>query len=424
MTNNAEPIGSSTTTPLLLGLMKNRKLGTMEALTMGFLAAQAVFGAYRRHRQRDIEKRTVALKFKEDTEEYVWLCRWLAKQPRLEDESRGRIFTARHLDGNGRSHGLCIPCGDQPSDSRRDSWALIPDNLQGFRFENLVISIAKEEPRREEVSSYFSRTVVLSCITRDMGAVERLLASIHDAGTEESKIPHIPRVMALTTWGDWTEVRKAPSNRNPVLPKGILESLAADMKWFIDNEDWYHSVGVPYRRGYLFHGIPGSGKTTTAISLASQFKRDIYILPLDGLNDEKIMQAIRGAGRDGVLVIEDIDCASVSNERETQQTAISKVSPTLMGLLNAIDGAATPEGRILIATTNRRDVLDKALIRPGRFDQQFEFTHADYHQILELCRRFGLNSDAESLAEQWHAENLSMATVQQRLIERCGLGAR
>lgn len=410
-----------------MSMLKKRKPNTMEALTMGFLAAQAIVGAYRKMRQHRIEQQTVQLKFKEDTEEYVWLCRWLAKQPRIEDESRGRVFTARHLDGNGRSHGICAPCSpcDQPAeDSRRAAWALIPDNLQGFRFEGLIISIAKEEPRRDDVSSYYTRTVVLSCITRDMGAVERLLASIHDAGTEESKVPHVPRVMALTTWGDWTEVRKAPANRTPVLPKGILESLTADVKWFIENEGWYHSVGVPYRRGYLFHGIPGSGKTTTAISLASQFKRDIYILPLEGLSDEKIMQAIRGAGRDGVLVIEDIDCASVSNERETQQASTVKSAPTLMGLLNAIDGAATPEGRILIATTNRRDVLDKALIRPGRFDRQFEFTHADYHQILELCRRFGLNGESEPTAEQWHSENLSMATVQQRLIERCGLGAK
>lgn len=393
---------------------------------MGFLAAQAVWGAFRKIRQQRIEQRTVTLKFKEDTEEYSWLCRWLSKQPRIEDESRGRVFTAKHADGRG-GRGLCGPCDTSSSQeqSRRDEWALIPDNLQGFKFEDLIISIAKDEPQRGKgFQAYFTRTVVLSAVTRDMGAIDRLLASIHDAGNEASKTPHIPRVMALTPWGDWTEVRKAPSNRTPVLPKGILESLTADVKWFVENEGWYHSVGVPYRRGYLFHGIPGSGKTTTAISLASHFNRDIYVLPLDGLSDEKIMQAIRSAGRDGVLVIEDIDCAAVSNERETQQVAATKDSPTLMGLLNAIDGVATPEGRILIATTNRREVLDKALIRPGRFDREFEFTHADYHQILELCRRFGLNGESEPAAEQWHSEGLSMATVQQRLIEKCGLGTK
>lgn len=393
---------------------------------MGFLAAQALWGVFQKIRHQRKEQRTVTLKFKEDTEEYFWLCRWLAKQPRIEDESRGRVFTAKHSDGrNGR--GLSYPCeaSDHQEQSRRDEWALIPDNLQGFKFEELIISISKDEPQRcDDFKSYFTRTVVLSVVTRDMQAIERLLASIYDAGNETSKVPHIPRVMALTAWGDWTEVRKAPANRTPVLPKGILESLTADVKWFTENEGWYHSVGVPYRRGYLFHGIPGSGKTTTAISLASQFNRDIYVLPLEGLSDEKIMQAIRSAGRDGVLVIEDIDCASVSNERENQPAGAGKDSPTLMGLLNAIDGVATPEGRILVATTNRREVLDKALIRPGRFDCEFEFKHADYHQILELCRRFGLNGESEPTAEKWHAENLSMATVQQRLIEKCGLGLK
>lgn len=427
--NAITPTGSAPArNNMLTKLIKGHKPGTVEAVTIGILAAQTAFEAYRKMKARNIERKTVTLRFQEGSEEYGWLCRWLAKQPRIENESTGRAFSVKHFSaGYGRG---CLPtagdCDSSSDESQRHDWALVPDNLSGFKFENLIIGISRDEPKRDEFKTLLVRTLVLTCITEDMAAVDRLLADIYDAGNEASKTPHIPRVMALSTWGDWTEVRKAPSNRTPVLPKGILESLTADVKWFIDNEGWYHSVGVPYRRGYLFHGIPGSGKTTTAISLASHFNRDIYVLPLDGLSDEKIMQAIRNAGRDGVLVIEDIDCAAVSNEREraTQQTATAKDSPTLMGLLNAIDGVATPEGRILIATTNRREVLDKALIRPGRFDREFEFVHADYHQILELCRRFGLNGESEPTAEQWHSEGLSMATVQQRLIEKCGLGTR
>jgi hypothetical protein len=406
---------------------KGAKLNPVETLAIGVMVAQAAYSGINKWRERRAQMRTVTLKFREDTPEYQWLCKWLAKQPRLSDESRGRTFSAKHLDSCDGRLSAPTAFSDEPPDAsaRRTAWALIPDNIQGFKFEDITLGISKDDaPKQDDMRSFLARTVTLTCVTRDMVAVERLLASIHDAGHEESKIPHVPRVMALTTWGDWSEVRKAPANRTPVLPKGILESLMADVKWFAENEGWYHSVGVPYRRGYLFHGIPGSGKTTTAISLASKFNRDIYVLPLEGLSDEKLMQAVRHAGRDGVLVIEDIDCASVSNERETQTQAKSKDTPTLMGLLNAIDGVATPEGRILIATTNRREVLDKALIRPGRFDREFSFSHADYHQILELCRRFGLNGESEPTAEQWHSESLSMATVQQRLIEKCGLGER
>lgn len=390
------------------------------------MVGQMAMSGIQKWRQRKIERNTVVLKFREGTEEYEWLVRWLAKQPRIESESSGRQFHVKHLNSSrryGAPCGITADSGDTTPTDDSSKWALIPENLQGFRFEELVISIAKDEPVKSEERGFLARSVSLSVITRDMGAVDRLLIAIWDAGNEHAEEVRIPRVLALNTWGDWTEVRKAPSNRIPVLPKGVLESLGHDVNWFLKNEDWYHSVGVPYRRGFLLHGIPGSGKTTTAISLASQFSKDIYLLPMDGLSDEKMLQAMRSAGRDAVLLIEDIDCATVTNDRDrTQQVATTSDQPTLQGLLNAIDGVATPEGRILIATTNRRNVIDEALIRPGRFDREFEFTHADYHQVLELCKRFGLGGESESVADKWHAENLSMAEVQKRLIERCGIG--
>lgn len=67
-------------------------------------------------------------------------------------------------------------------------------------------------------------------------------------------------------------------------------------------------------------------------------------------------------------------------------------------------------------------MLDPALIRPGRFDREVEFSHADFDQAAELCRRFGMNGEAEAIAHKWVKEELSMAAVQQRLIEQCGLG--
>ena len=66
--------------------------------------------------------------------------------------------------------------------------------------------------------------------------------------------------------------------------------------------------------------------------------------------------------------------------------SMSKV--TLSGLLNALDGLAAQEGRILFATTNKYDSLDPALCRPGRMDIHFEFKLASRHQAKKLFRRF------------------------------------
>jgi chaperone BCS1 len=113
---------------------------------------------------------------------------------------------------------------------------------------------------------------------------------------------------------------------------------------------------------------------------------------------------------DSLLLLEDIDCAW--NERAAKDDAKTL---TFSGLLNVLDGAATPEGRVTFMTTNHKGKLDDALIRPGRVDQQLEFKNATTEQIRELGHRF--NKSAAIDAEAWAGEQISMAQVQERLIQ-------
>lgn len=87
---------------------------------------------------------------------------------------------------------------------------------------------------------------------------------------------------------------------------------------------------------------------------------------------------------------------------------------TFSGLLNAIDGVAAQEGRVLVMTTNHPDRLDPALVRPGRVDVQQSFGRASPDQVRELFLRFypGQEYLAGVLAERVPPGTLSVATLQ------------
>lgn len=164
-----------------------------------------------------------------------------------------------------------------------------------------------------------------------------------------------------------------------------LERVVADMRRFYDAADWYAQRGVPWRRGYLFYGPPGTGKSSLARALASELDRDLATLDLarPGMSDDDLREAMLGAPKNAILVIEDIDAIFVQREASGQRSGVS-----FSGLLNAIDGVGAQEGRALVMTTNHRERLDPALIRPGRADLHVEMGYVGAQAAGALFERF------------------------------------
>ena len=74
---------------------------------------------------------------------------------------------------------------------------------------------------------------------------------------------------------------------------------------------------------------------------------------------------------------------------------------TFSGFLNALDGVRSQEGRIVIMTTNFKEKLDSALLRPGRIDEIYEISYASRYQIEKMCLRFYKNEKiAKEFAEK------------------------
>lgn len=183
-----------------------------------------------------------------------------------------------------------------------------------------------------------------------------------------------------------------------VIPEEIKELLIEDAKDFMDSEEWYGQRGIPWQRGWLLYGVPGSGKTSIIQALAGELGINIYVVSLAkrGLDDTSLSGLINSIPTRSIILMEDIDAAftaSLNRDAPTQQTytGLGSTNPstiTLSGLLNAIDGVQAQQGRLLFATTNKYLALDPALVRPGRLDVHIEFKSASKWQAAELFRRF------------------------------------
>ncbi|KAG8702515.1 hypothetical protein FRC11_011430, partial [Ceratobasidium sp. 423] len=171
-----------------------------------------------------------------------------------------------------------------------------------------------------------------------------------------------------------------------------------DAKDFMASENWYSERGIPFRRGYLLHGAPGSGKTSLIHALAGELKLDVYVISLSrrGFDDARLHEIISDLPPRAIALIEDID-ASFTTAVGVRGSSAGATSPfggdegggvTLAGLLAAIDGVAAQEGRLLFATTNHIEVLDPALTRPGRMDVHVEFRLASKWQAKQLFKSF------------------------------------
>jgi chaperone BCS1 len=86
-----------------------------------------------------------------------------------------------------------------------------------------------------------------------------------------------------------------------------------------------------------------------------------------------------------------------SEEQKVAYRGLNRV--TLSGLLNALDGVASSEGRIVFMTTNYLDRLDPALIRPGRVDMKEFIGQCSRHQLVQMYRRFYNGAEVEKFAE-------------------------
>jgi chaperone BCS1 len=216
---------------------------------------------------------------------------------------------------------------------------------------------------------------------------------------------------------------------NIIMERSQRDALERDVDKFLNGKKEYKRRGVPWRRGYLFHGEPGCGKTSLILAITNAAKMDIYCMDLSMFrDDQELRNMFRKIPSKSAIVFEDIDAlsdvvkkrkeppppppvslpisnADLSHMKGTLLANVINGMPknaiTLSALLNELDGIASCHGKILIMTTNALESLDGALVRPGRIDYKMELGRATREEIAMAFELY-LNRtvDAEKLPKE------------------------
>ena len=175
---------------------------------------------------------------------------------------------------------------------------------------------------------------------------------------------------------------------------GVKRELREAVEWPLKYGELLQHAGLRPVKGILLHGVPGTGKTLLAKAIASQsevnfisVKGPALLSKFVGESERGIREVFKKARQAApcILFFDEIDALAPTRHAEASDSGVAQ--RVISQLLTEMDGVEELKGVLVIAATNRKDILDPALLRPGRFDLLLEVPRPDIEgraQIFEV----------------------------------------
>nr|XP_023670547.1 mitochondrial chaperone BCS1 [Paramormyrops kingsleyae] len=369
-------------------------VGVGTALALARKGAQVGMVFFRRHYM-------ITLEVPSRDKSYHWLLNWITKHARHTQHLSVETSYMQHE--SGRIH---TQFDFHPSPGNHIIW---------YKHKWIRVERTREKQMLNLNTGTPWESVTFTSLGRDREVFFNILQEARELALKQEE----GRTVMYTAMGAEWRPFGFPRRRRPlssvVLERGLAERIVEDVKEFIDHPKWYIERGIPYRRGYLLYGPPGCGKSSFITALAGELGYSICLMSLSdrSLSDDRLNHLLSVAPQQSIVLLEDVDAAFVSRELLPTENPLAYQGMgrlTFSGLLNALDGVASSEARIVFMTTNFIDRLDPALIRPGRVDLKQYVGHCSRWQLNQMFCRF---YPSEPLAEAERFAELALGVEPQ-----------